>query len=102
MTDPAAVERRIGEIFEHKLNLPEASSGIDLFESGALDSFSFFELLLQLELEYGFRIRLQEVAFDDFRSIGGIAAFVRRRLAAADARPQPGAEQLFAGLKCPA
>lgn len=99
MSDHAALVRAIGDIFERKLHLTVPSPSADLFESGGLDSLSLVELLLQLELEYGLRIQLQELELANFRSIESIAAFVRQRLESGQASarrysfaapPQPG------------
>lgn len=99
MSDHAALVRAIGDIFERKLHLTVPSPSADLFESGGLDSLSLVELLLQLELEYGLRIQLQELELANFRSIESIAAFVRQRLEGGQAParrygfaapPQPG------------
>jgi methoxymalonate biosynthesis acyl carrier protein len=92
MHDHAVLERRIGEIFERELNLPALSPATDLFESGCLDSLSFVELWLQIELAFGLRIPLQDLELAEFRSIGRIAAFVRGRLATA---AEPATERAF-------
>ena len=86
------VERKIGEIFEHKLNLRVPSPAIDLFESGSLDSLSFVDLLLHLETEYSIRIPLEDLEISDFRSVESIARFIRRRLGAEIALPAPAVE----------
>jgi acyl carrier protein len=80
MIDQASLQQRIGKVFEEKLNLAVPSVDTDLFDSGGLDSLSFVELLLQLELEYGIKIPLADLELDNFRSIGKIAGFVAQRL----------------------
>jgi methoxymalonate biosynthesis acyl carrier protein len=107
MHDHAVLERRIGEIFERELNLPALSPATDLFESGCLDSLSFVELWLQLELAFGLRIPLQDLELAEFRSIGRIAAFVGGRLAAAErafGEPQRPSQRgcLYREAQCPA
>jgi acyl carrier protein len=88
MHDRAAMELKIGEIFERELGLKVLSPTADLLESGGLDSLSFLELLLQLETEYGFRVRLQELVLADFRSVARVADFIAGRLAADQARQE--------------
>jgi acyl carrier protein len=86
MIDRTSLEQNIGDIFEQKLHLRVPSADTDLFESGSLDSLSFVELLLQVELEYGIRIPLQDLELSHFRSIGRIAGFIKERL---DANAKP-------------
>jgi len=73
---------RITRLFEERLNLEIPSPETDLFESGALDSMAFVELLAQIESEFGVQVALQDIEMDNFRSIEKIAGFVeaRRRL----------------------
>jgi methoxymalonate biosynthesis acyl carrier protein len=85
MIDHTSLERNIGAIFEQKLHLTVPSADTDLFESGSLDSLSFVELLLQVELEYGIRIPLQDLELTHFRSVRKIATFIKQRL---DANPR--------------
>jgi acyl carrier protein len=88
MIDRTSLERNIGDIFGRKLHLTVPSAETDLFESGSLDSLSCIELLLQVELEYGIRIPLQDLELSEFRSIGRIAGFIKQRL---DANPRQSA-----------
>jgi methoxymalonate biosynthesis acyl carrier protein len=73
---------RITRLFEERLNLEIPTAETDLFESGALDSMVFVELLAQIESEFGVQVALQDIEMDNFRSIEKIAGFVeaRRRL----------------------
>jgi acyl carrier protein len=88
MIDRTSLERNISDIFEQQLHLRVPSADTDLFESGSLDSLSCVELLLQVEVEYGIRIPLQDLELSQFRSIGRIAGFIKRRL---DADPRQSA-----------
>jgi acyl carrier protein len=94
MIDRTLLEQNIGDIFEQKLHLKVPSADTDLFDSGSLDSLSFVELLLQVELEYGIRIPLQDLELSEFRSIRRIAGFIKQRL---DANPRQSA---MVGAKC--
>jgi methoxymalonate biosynthesis acyl carrier protein len=98
MIDRTSLEQNISDIFEQKLHLKVPSADIDLFESGSLDSLSFVELLLQVELEYGIRIPLQDLDLAHFRSIGRIAGFIRERL---DANAKSARQHGFGESKCP-
>ena len=76
---------RITRLFAERLNLEVPSAGTDLFETGALDSMAFVELLARLEEEFGIEVALADVSMDNFRSIDRIASFVEERLRAKDA-----------------
>lgn len=82
MHDPAAIARRIAQIFEENLKVEVPSADTDLFETGALDSLSFVDLLLEIEREYGIKVSLERLELDTFRSIGRIAAFLAQALGA--------------------
>jgi len=73
---------RITRLFEERLNLEIPSPETDLFETGALDSMAFVELLAQIESEFGVQVALGDIEMDNFRSIEKIVGFVeaRRRL----------------------
>jgi methoxymalonate biosynthesis acyl carrier protein len=92
MNDRISIERNISAIFEQKLHLTLPPPGTDLFESGSLDSLSFVELLLQVELEYGIKIPLQDLELENFRSLGKIAAFIGQKLDAENAKSERVAE----------
>jgi acyl carrier protein len=79
MPDAVTAERRISDLFVGKLGLDIPSRETDLFETGALDSMAFVELLALLEEEFGVAVSLDEIDIDSFRSIERIAAFVAGR-----------------------
>lgn len=79
MPDAVTAERRIADLFVGKLGLDIPSRDTDLFETGALDSMAFVELLALLEEEFGLAVSLDDIEIDNFRSIGRIAAFVAGR-----------------------
>lgn len=80
MSDTAAVEARIARILATSLHLDIPSPEIDLFETGAVDSLTFVELLLSLEREFDIRVSLEELELDRFRSIERIAEFVATQI----------------------
>jgi acyl carrier protein len=112
LTDHTLIEYKIGRIFEQELKLTVPSPDADLFAINGLDSLSFIELLMQLEVAYGIRIRLHELDLADFRSIERIADFIGRRLGITQAEsqywydepasPQPEPQHLYIETKCPA
>jgi acyl carrier protein len=79
MPDAVAAERRILHLFVGKLGLDIPTRDTDLFETGALDSMAFVELLALLEEEFGLAVSLDDLEIDNFRSIGRIAAFAASR-----------------------
>jgi len=85
MTATDGVRARITQVFAERLNLEVPSADTDLFESGALDSMAFVELLARLEGEFGIEVGLADVGMENFRSIDRIALFVEERLRAKDA-----------------
>jgi len=74
------LQGRIARLFADRLNLEIPSAETDLFETGALDSMGFVELLAQLEREFRVEVVLGDIEMDNFRSIGRIADFVAARL----------------------
>jgi len=74
-----ALKERLTTLFAERLNLDVPSADTDLFESGALDSMAFVDLLARLEGEFGIDVALADIAMDNFRSIERIAGFVEER-----------------------
>ena len=98
MAEPSALEARIRQIFRDKLKLDVPSVDTDLFETAALDSMVFVDLLLHLEREFGVTVvALDDIEFDHFRSIERIAEFVANRVAWAEGTaPRRGRNQSIA------
>jgi methoxymalonate biosynthesis acyl carrier protein len=71
---------RICRIFTTALSIEVPSTDADLFETGALDSLAFVELLAGLEQQFGLRITDDDLEVDNFRSIARIAEFVESRV----------------------
>jgi D-alanine--poly(phosphoribitol) ligase subunit 2 len=70
---------RIAALFSEKLHLEVPSPETDLMESGVLDSLTLVELLFYIEQDLGFKISLEVVDLDHFRSIERIAHFLMSR-----------------------
>lgn len=71
---------RLNGLFERNLGSAVPAPDADLFDSGALDSLGFAELLLQVEDEFGVRFRFEDMDMDRFRSVSGIARSIADRL----------------------
>jgi len=80
-TEASPTVERITMIFREKMHLGDVLPDTHLFESGALDSLGFVNLLVHLEEAFGFQVALAELELDDFRSIAQIAAVVDTHLA---------------------
>jgi methoxymalonate biosynthesis acyl carrier protein len=70
------VVTRLNELFLDQLNVEIPGPDTDLIESGLLDSLQLVELLVQIEQSFGLRIALEEVEFDDLRSVTRIARLI--------------------------
>ncbi len=83
MTD--AIVERLRALFVESLHIEVPSADTDLFETGMLDSLQLVELLLQLEQQFGFRIKIDDIELDDLRSLARIAGLLAAHIGAADA-----------------
>lgn len=76
MTNEQAVIERLGALFVESFHIEAPSSDTDLLETGILDSFQFVELLLQLEQQFDFRVKIEDIDLDDIRTLARIARLV--------------------------
>jgi acyl carrier protein len=67
---------QLNSLFLEKLNIKVPAADTDLIESGLLDSMQIVELLLQIEQQFGLRIDLERVEFEDLRSVSRIAGLI--------------------------
>lgn len=74
------LEARIARLFVEKLQLEPPTPELDLFETGTLDSLRLVRLLAELEGALGVRVSMEELEFEDFRTLARIARFVAARL----------------------
>ena len=77
LPDLALYDEVVTILLEH-LHVTAPSLEADLLASRVLDSPALAKLLVQLERRYGIRISLEQLDFDDFRSVANIAAFIAR------------------------
>ena len=74
-----AVAGRLHEVermFADKLNVSVPSLDEDLIETGVLDSLLLVELVFLLESDFGIVVDIEDLEFENFRSIRSIAAFI--------------------------
>jgi acyl carrier protein len=76
---------RLNSLFLDKLNVRVPTPDTDLLASGLLDSMQIVELIVQIEQQFGLRIELESVDFDDLRSLEEIARLIRDSAPAAAA-----------------
>ena len=74
--DRMSLVLQLNALFLDKLNIKVPAPDADLIESGLLDSMQIVELLLQIEQQFGLRIDLERVEFDDLRSVSRIARLI--------------------------
>jgi D-alanine--poly(phosphoribitol) ligase subunit 2 len=71
-----AIVLRLEALFRDKFHVDVPTTETDLLETGRLDSMQLVELLLELETNFGFRIPIEEIDFDDLRTLSRIARVV--------------------------
>jgi D-alanine--poly(phosphoribitol) ligase subunit 2 len=76
LADRDGVAGRVARLFPERLDVEVPSPDTDLFETGALDSLRFVELLAALEETFGVRVTVEELEIDDFRTVSRIAHFL--------------------------
>jgi acyl carrier protein len=79
LSDASLITERLGALFAESFQIEVPSADTDLLESGILDSLQFVELLAQLERQFGFRIKLEDIELDDLRTLARIARLVAAR-----------------------
>ena len=72
----ASILEQVESLFRDDLGVVVDAGETDLLGHGAIDSLQLVELLLALERRFGVHIDLGAVAFENFRSLRSIAAFV--------------------------
>jgi acyl carrier protein len=72
------LSQRIRAILTERLHLEAPGQDADLFKDGVLDSLALVDLISELEREFGFCLPLEQLNFDDFRTLDRIVQFVER------------------------
>lgn len=84
MPSEATVEKELLDFLQTRTKT-EWQQDTDLFASGGLSSLFAMELVVHLEKTYGISVRGADLRLDNFRTVTGMAALVRRlREAAGD------------------
>ena len=73
------LQSRLLKFFLERVHIEIPSVNTDLFETGALDSLAFVEVLLYMEQEFGITVPFDDLEIDNFRSIKKIAEFMANR-----------------------
>jgi acyl carrier protein len=79
MPETTLLHDRIANLFSTALNLDVPSIDSDLFDTGALDSLAFVDLLFHLEQEFGVSTSVEDMEVENFKSIACIANFLTAR-----------------------
>lgn len=67
-------------LFSEKMDITVPADDTHLFEEGYLDSLGFVKMLSLLEEEFNMTISMEELDFENFKTIGQITEFVNRRI----------------------
>lgn len=70
------IQELVTSLFCDELLIEMPSPDVDLFETGILDSLKIAELLNCMEARFGTHIGLDDLEFDNFRSITEIVQFL--------------------------
>lgn len=76
MSGTSPLHDRIAAILSETMNVEAPSPHADLFETGAMDSLGFVDLLVRLEQDFGIQVSIEKVEIDNFRTIAKIAEYV--------------------------
>ncbi len=77
---PRVTPDAIRALMRARLTVEVPDRGTDLFGAGLLDSLGLIDLFLALEETFGIVVVVDEVDFEDFRTLDTITAYVERRL----------------------
>lgn len=79
MTNVNAIIERLDALFVKTFHIEVPSPDADLLDLGILNSLQFVELLLQLEQQFGLRVKLEDLDLNDLRTLARIARLVAAR-----------------------
>ena len=72
----AGLQQELMMLLADTLNIAIPAADTDLLATGIMDSLALVEVLMQLEARYGIRISADNLDFEHFRTVAGIASFV--------------------------
>lgn len=76
-----ASAERIGELVRDTLGVLVPGPGVDLIETGLIDSLALVTLIAELESEFDIQFPLENLDVEDFRTLERMAAVVNARRA---------------------
>lgn len=82
LTDANPIVDRIRDRLLQDLHIEVPSDQADLIENGCLDSLAFLQTITLLEDEFNISIMLEDLSFDEFRSLESMSRFVERKMQA--------------------
>ena len=71
------IKDKIIKIFTKKLKISKKNLKGNLFENNVLDSFSFIEMISELEKEFKFKINLKKISIQNFQTFDQIIKFIK-------------------------
>ncbi len=71
-------EKIISTLEQHS-GIAVPSPDTDLFDSGVLDSLTFLDLMLTIEVDYGIRISFESLDMQQLNSVTGICDYIVRQ-----------------------
>ncbi len=86
------IVQRLRNLLHEKLGVDVPDPETDLFGEGLVDSLVFVDLVMLLEEEFGLRVDLAEVDFEQFRTLNRIAALLPQPPAASEATVRSAAQ----------
>ena len=71
------IKNKIIKIFNKKLKISKKNLQGNLFENNVLDSFSFIEMISELEKEFKLKINLKKISIQNFQTFDQIIKFIK-------------------------
>jgi len=81
--DADAIVDRLRRLFFERFHVEVPSPDTELLETGLLDSLQLVELILQIETQFDFRIRIEDIELDDLRTLTRISRLLAAHAPAA-------------------
>lgn len=75
-TQTAELTARVAQLIADVLYVEVDAPGVDLIESGLIDSLALVSLITEIEHEFGIQLPLDDFDVDRFRTVEQIAAAV--------------------------
>jgi len=77
--DSKAVREAVRSFINNSVNIDALGDDENLFESGLINSLFAVQLMTFLERTFGIEIGMDDLAIENFKSVGATAAFVARK-----------------------